>query len=153
MQRTLITLLAILFLAITGAANAQSLEKVFDSAKKLPNHEIINLNASMMGMANFFGGANEQIDANSDIKNICVLSLDDCSESDKSKIVTKLKKGGFKDYEMMTNRTQGKELNQVWTKRKGNNISTMIIINIDEEEGEVGMVRLEGKFEVKRSSK
>lgn len=150
MQRTIITLLAILFLAITGAANAQSLDKVFESAKKLPNHEIINLNASMMGMANFFGSANDQIDVNSDIKSICVLNLDECSESDISKIVAKLKKGGFKDYELMTDRTQSKELNQIWTKRKGNNITTMIIINIDEDEGEVGMVRLEGKFEDKK---
>ncbi len=150
MQRTIITLLAILFLAITGAANAQSLDKVFESAKKLPNHEIINLNASIMGMANLFGSANDQIDVNSDVKSICVLNLDECSESDRSKIVATLKKGGFKDYELMTDRTQSKELNQIWTKRKGNIITTMIIINIDEDEGEVGMVRLEGKFEDKK---
>lgn len=150
MQKTIITLIAFLFLALTGAVNAQSLDKVFESAQKLPNHEIINLNAPMMKLANFFGGANEEIDETSDIKNICVLSLDDCSASDKAKFVAKLRKGGFKDYELMTDRKQGNEINQVWVKRTKDCISKMIVINIDEEQGEVGMVRLEGKFEDKK---
>ncbi|HXK75952.1 MAG TPA: DUF4252 domain-containing protein [Bacteroidaceae bacterium] len=146
MQRTLITLIALLFVAITGALHAQSLEKVFQTAQELPNHEIINLNGSMMKLSQLLGGNDEDVDKTGEIKSICILNLDDCSPENKAKIVDMIKKGGFKDYELTTDRRQGKEINQIWTLRAGDKIAKMIIITVDEEESEIGMVRLEGNF-------
>ncbi len=142
MKKKMILILA-LFISTTTSMMAQSIDDLFNEFKDKPNVEYIDVPKAMMGFAASSIKEEKGADLMKEIDSIRILSMENNNEQ-KTQFEQRVKALTKKHYEQMVNSNDDGEKAQILVKTKGESITEMLIICIDNDE--CALVQICGKI-------
>ena len=142
MKKKMILMLALL-ISTTASVMAQSIDDLFNEFKDKPNVEFVDIPKAMMGLA--AGSIKEEkgADLMKKIDSIRILSIENDNQL-KAQFEQKVKTLSKKGYEQMVNSNDDGEKAQVLVKTKGEAVTEMLVISIDDDE--CALVQICGKI-------
>lgn len=141
-MRTILITLALLAMSIVG--KAQSIDTILEQFKNEKNVTLVDMPKDLIALATLSSGDKDAAKYLKSIDRLRVLSLEEADKTVRDNFFAAFKKLDLKDYNDVIRATSGGEKVRILTKEGKNDITSLVICTIDEDDGDCALVVIDG---------
>lgn len=141
-MRTILITLALLAMSIVG--KAQSIDTILEQFKNEKNVTLVDMPKDLIALAASSSGDKDAAKYLKSIDRLRVLSLEEADKTVRDNFFAAFKKLDLKDYNDVIRATSDGEKVRILTKEGKNDITSLVICTIDEDDGDCALVVIDG---------